>query len=169
MSGAPARVVVGRLGRPHGVGGMMYARSTGPTLATLGVGDSVWVRADGTDAEHRLAEVAGTPDRLRLRLEGVATRDAAAALTGAELLVPESRLAPIDRPDTFYVSDLIGCAVLAGASRLGEVRQVHAAPANDVLEVAGDGEPVLIPFTADAVVELDVPGRRIVIRADLLG
>jgi hypothetical protein len=28
---------------------------------------------------------------------------------------------------------------------------------------------VLIPFTADAVVELDVPGRRVVVRPDLFG
>ena len=65
----------------------------------------------------------------------------------------------------------MGCQVLLGDRPLGEVREVFSGPANDVLEVAppGGGSPVLIPFTADAVLDLDVPGRRIVVRPDLLG
>ena len=68
--------------------------------------------------------------------------------------------------------------MLLGDRPLGEVREVFSGPANDVLEVApapvaddpgATAPPVLIPFTADAVVDLDVPGRRIVIRPDLLG
>ena len=44
-----------------------------------------------------------------------------------------------------------------------------AAPANDVLEVATPAEVLLVPFTADAVTGLDLPGRRIHLRADLFG
>ena len=45
---------------------------------------------------------------------------------------------------------------------------MHAAPANDVLEVSGADGDLLVPFTADAIVELDLASRRIVVRADLL-
>ena len=45
---------------------------------------------------------------------------------------------------------------------------MHAAPANDVLEVSGSDGDLLVPFTADAIVELDLASRRIVVRADLL-
>ena len=59
--------------------------------------------------------------------------------------------------------------MLLGERPLGTVREVLAAPANDILEVATEGEVLLVPFTADAVTGLDVPGRRIVLRADLFG
>ena len=46
---------------------------------------------------------------------------------------------------------------------------VHDTPANDVLEVSGDAGVLLVPFTADAVADLDLPSRRIVVREDLFG
>ena len=64
--------------------------------------------------------------------------------------------------------DLVGCEVLLGERPAGTVAEVHAAPANDVLEVSGADGDLLVPFTADAVVELDLAARRIVVRPDLL-
>lgn len=169
MGGPSDHVVIGRLGRPHGVAGVIHVRATGSTLATLTVGETVWLRgADATAKPHVLAELAGTPDRLRAAFTGVDSRDAAAALTGAEVLVPAERLARLDEPDTFYVTDLVGCTVVLGGRELGPVREVHAAPANDVLEVDTPEGAVLIPFTADAVVDISLEARRIELRADLL-
>lgn len=169
--------MIGRIGRPHGVRGSVRARPSGRTLADLRPGESLQVRpAGGPPRTLVLAARAGTPDGPILTFDGVASREDAAALTGAEIAVPAERIPPIEDPDTFLVTDLVGCHVLVGERPLGEVRQVLAAPANDVLEVVpsggpGDagGAPVLIPFTADALLELDVPGRRIVVRPDLLG
>jgi ribosomal 30S subunit maturation factor RimM len=60
--------------------------------------------------------------------------------------------------------------VYAGERRLGEVADVLEYPANDVLEVrSGDREdPLLLPFAADAVLDVDVAGRRIRVREDIL-
>jgi 16S rRNA processing protein RimM len=174
-------VVIGRIGRPHGIRGAVHARPSGPTLAGMAVGESVEVRpAGGLPRTLVLAGRAGTPQAPILAFDGVASREDAAALTGAELAVPLGRVPVVDDPDTFLVRDLLGCHVLLGDRLLGEVREVFSGPANDVLEVApapvaddpgatAATPPVLIPFTADAVVDLDVPGRRIVIRPDLLG
>jgi 16S rRNA processing protein RimM len=165
-------VVIGRIGRPHGIRGAVRARPSGRTLAEIAPGESLEVRpAAGPPRTLVLAARAGTADGPILTFDGVTSREGAAALTGAELAVPAERVPPIDDPDTFLVRDLVGCAVLLGDRPLGDVREVIAGPANDVLEVApsGGGSPVLIPFTADAVLDLDVPGRRIVVRPDLLG
>lgn len=166
--------MVGRIGRPHGVRGAVRARPSGRTLAEIAVGESLEVRpAGGPPRTLVLVARAGTAEGPILTFGGVASREEAAALTGAELAVPPERVPPIDDPDTFLVRDLVGCRVLIGDRPLGEVREVIAGPANDVLEVAApagaEGDrPVLIPFTADAVVDLDVSGRRIVVRPDLL-
>ena len=46
---------------------------------------------------------------------------------------------------------------------------VHGAPANDVLEVSGGDGVLLVPFTGDAVTEVDPAARLIVVRDDLFG
>lgn len=167
---APATVVIGRIGRPHGVRGAVHARAAGPTLGTLGPGEEVEVRPrEGAVRRLVLVSRSGMADRPILAFRGVESREQAAALAGAELVVEEARVGRPDDPDTFLVSDLVGCDVLLGERPLGTVRDVHAAPANDVLEVAAAGEVVLVPFTADAVTELDLPGRRIALRPDLFG
>lgn len=108
-------------------------------------------------------------DSLLFRFAGIETREAAAELTGATIRVPSERLVALSDPDEFYVTDLIGCVVTAGSLEIGSVVEVHEGSANDSLVVrASDGEETLIPFTQDALQELDVPGRRIRIRDDLL-
>ncbi len=162
--------MIGRIGRPHGVGGAVHSKGSGPTLPTLAVGEVVEVRPREGDA-RRLTVTArsGMVDRPILAFEGVSSRDEASALAGAEILVPADRVAGLDDPDTFFVRDLVGCEVLMGGRPLGPVTQVISAPANDVLEVSGADGTVLVPFTADAVIDLDVPGRRIALRPDLFG
>lgn len=162
-------VVVGRLGRPHGVQGGIHAHPTGPTLGSIPVGARVVARRRGVARELVVQERIGTADKPVLHFAGVTDRDAAKEIAGLDLLVPASLLPPPpEDPDTFYVRDLIGCEVFAGDAPLGRVRDVHPGPANDSLDVEGEGGRVLLPFTGDALVELDVAGRRIVVRPDLL-
>lgn len=146
--------------------------ATGATLTTLRAGDLVML-AGIPGAPDRTVAITGirTVDRgVLLRLDGVVTREDAQALTGATIGVSAERLTPLAAPDEFYVRDLIGCAVLSGTAPLGEVVEVYSGSANDALVVAREGgEQVLVPFTKDAVTELDLTGRRVVIRADLFG
>jgi 16S rRNA processing protein RimM len=167
---ADGSVVIGVIGRPHGVRGAVRATATGATLGALAAGDEVEARAgDGTARRLVLAARAGTPERPILTFEGVAGRDLATELTGAELRVPVHRVASLPDADTFFVRDLVGCEVLLGARTAGRVTAVHGGRANDVLEVAGDEGVVLVPFTGDAVSDVDPEARRIVVRADLFG
>ena len=164
-------VVIGRLGRPHGVQGEIRAHPTGPTLGGVRPGDRVvLVRSDGsTQRDIGVEEIRATSGALLVRFAGISTREAAAALTGATVRLPPERLATLSEPDEFFVSDLIGCVVTAESVEIGAVVDVHEGSVNDSLMVRGpDGVETLIPFTRDAVEELDMPGRRIRIRGDLL-
>ncbi|MFN8109841.1 MAG: ribosome maturation factor RimM [Thermoleophilia bacterium] len=167
MSRPARQVVVGRILRAHGVHGALRVRASGEVLGHLRAGDPVAVRLDDHRREMRVA----TPLHGELlHLEGVDDRDAAEALRGGLLEVDEERLPPA-AADEFYVRDLIGCRVWLGPREAGVVEQVLTRPANDVLEVRGDGggETVLLPFTLDAVVAVDLTQRVIRLRGDLLG
>jgi 16S rRNA processing protein RimM len=167
---AEPAVVIGQIGRPHGVRGSVHAKPTGPTLATLAVGESVEVRTGDAGPRRLVLQArAGTDERPILTFAGIATREQASALAGATIAVARERIPPLADADTFFVSDLVGCDVLLGDRPAGTVTRVHAAPANDVFEVSGEGGELLVPFTADAVLEVDPAARRIVLRPDLFG
>ena len=158
----PPRIVVGRVGRPHGLDGAAYLDGHGGAVPLrrgleVTVGDRAAVITDrrGTDA------------RPILRFDIATDRDAVAALRGCAVEVEAATL-PQPQADEYLHVDLVGCRLCAGERELGTVAAVLAYPANDVLEVHGDGEPILIPFAADVVRSVDVPGRRITIRDDFL-
>lgn len=168
MPDAGERVAIARLGRPHGVRGAITAHADGPTLGTLEPGDAVTVRVGDAHRELVLTARRGEAPKAIVSFAGIDTREDAAALTGGSVLVQSSRLPAPDDPDTFYVRDLIGFEVRAGDRLVGTVRAVQPGPANDALSVATPDGEILLPFTVDAVTEVDAPGRRIVLREGLL-
>ena len=106
-----------------------------------------------------------------VRLEGIADRDAAAPLIGAEVAVPREAL-PETEPDRYYWSDLVGLEVRHRDGRvLGVLDHLLATGAHDVMVVrpANEGgagsKEVLIPFVPDEFV-LDVDFAAGVIHVD---
>jgi 16S rRNA processing protein RimM len=93
----------------------------------------------------------------------IASREQAELWRGAELFVARDRL-PQTGEDEFYHEDLIGLDVVdrTGAPR-GRVSAVLNHGAGDVLEIEADGDSFLLPFTREAVPEVDLAGRRLVI------
>lgn len=95
------------------------------------------------------------------RLEGVEDRDQARALIGTEIAVRREELPPAE-PGTYYWADLEGLTVVnLDGVVLGTVSHLFETGANDVL-VAVDGERErLIPYTREAVKQVDLQARTI--------
>jgi 16S rRNA processing protein RimM len=155
----PERIAVGRVGRPHGLDGSVLLTGHGGAVA-LDAGTEVSVGGRPAVVVGRK----GTAERPILRFDLAVTREAAEELRGLEVTVAAGELPATDEDEFFHV-DLIGCAVRAGDRELGVVRDVHAYPANDALELDSG---LLIPFVEDVVVAVDPPGRRIEVRGDFL-
>jgi 16S rRNA processing protein RimM len=124
-------------------------------------------------SDGRTVYVAGQPLRIkdgqrsgrfvRLTLDGVESREAAAALRNSALQVPESDLDPLPEGQ-FYRFQLLGLRVIgAGGEELGRVTDVFSAPENDVYVVQGDRGEVLIPAIDDVVQEIDLKAGEITI------
>jgi 16S rRNA processing protein RimM len=160
----PERIVVGRIGRPHGLDGSVHLDGHGGVVP-LHPGMEVTV---GGRAAVIVARK-GTAERPIVLLDLAADRDGAETLRGAEVTVPANAL-PATEGDEYFHVDLMGCAVRAGSRELGTVHRVLAYPANDVLDVRADNasEPVLIPFVDDVVLRVDVSERVVAIREDFL-
>ena len=98
------------------------------------------------------------------RFEGIASRDAAAALTGLRLTIDRAAL-PAAAADEFYHADLIGlAAVSTDGVTLGRVAAMGNYGAGDILEIVADGgESLLVAFTEVFVPVIDIPGGRLTV------
>ena len=114
---------------------------------------------------RRVESVGGTDANLLVTFEGITNRNLAEELRNVQVEVPRSEL-PAPEEDEFFHGDLVGCRVVDQAgTEVGTVSQVHSYPANDVLTVG----KVLIPFTTDAVTDVDMEQRVLTVDSEFLG
>lgn len=169
-AGDPEFVVVGRVGRPHGVRGQVFVRSLtdrpegtfspGTTLLPADAGGS---RPD--PGGPALAVAASRPyrDGFLLRFEGIGDRDQADGLRGRYLLRPFSETEPLAEGEVFH-HQLVGLAVVTPDGRsVGRVREVYDLRPTVLLEVAGGEGKHLIPFTGEFLVALSLEEGTLVI------
>jgi 16S rRNA processing protein RimM len=158
-------VLVGVFGAPQGVRGEIRVKSfTGDPKAIGAYGPLVDASRARGFAFERLRAL--KDDMLVVKVKGVETREAAAALTGVEIFARRDRL-PSPSEDEYYHADLVGLdAVSATGERLGRVARVSNYGAGDIREIApeGGGETLLMPFTRAVAPTIDFESGRIVIQ-----
>ncbi len=151
-------VELGRIGSPYGVMGWMHVQCF--TELPEGLLDyPVWaLRLTGEPVTRKLLEGRAQGRGLVVKLEGVADRDAAAALRGASIVVRRQDL-PKPGKREYYRVDLIGLPVrnLEGVN-LGEVAYFVDGPMHALMVVRGDREHC-IPATPQVLRQVELgPG-----------
>jgi 16S rRNA processing protein RimM len=160
------RVVLGKVGALYGVRGWVKLWSfTEPPDNLLDYAELEMGRG-GSWEPVRLVEGRRHGDALVARFEGCSSRDEAALLVGAELAVARDQLPRPGRGE-YYWTDLVGLRVVTtGGVELGQIEQMMATGANDVMVVQGDRER-LVPFVPGRYVsEVDLAGGRIIVDWD---
>lgn len=173
-----SRILLGVIGRAHGVSGRVRVTSHtadpanltayGPLSDANGRQFLLHWRSDGV---AEIAEIVdGTPVK-------IGSRSAAERLTNVQLFIDRSRLPPPDE-DEFYLADLIGLtAVDERGQPIGTVTVVHDYGAGTSLEIAkgevAKGEiakendrrasALIVPFTQACVPVIDLVGRRVTV------
>jgi 16S rRNA processing protein RimM len=147
-------LLVGRVARAHGNRGQVIINlETDFPEERFKVGEVLMVGSEGEAREIR--DVRFHQGRPVIALEGVDTMSEAEALSGAELRVPASTVAPL-RAGVFYRHDLVGCEVRDAAGGLvGRVTSVEGSLERSRLVVTGERGEVLIPLVADICTSVD--------------
>jgi 16S rRNA processing protein RimM len=163
----PETLPVGVLGRPHGVHGELILRPHDAGGRGLDGIRRLLLVIGGRTVPYDVAGLRPVSGGYLVRFAGIADREAAAALTLAEVRVPRTALPPL-APGEFYVEDVVGCAVEDEAGRsLGVVKGTFWNGAHDVATViADDGQERLIALVPEFVVAVDAPGRNLRVRWD---
>jgi 16S rRNA processing protein RimM len=162
----PDTLALGVMGRPHGVRGEIAFRPHDPgSVALAGLRRLLLVHPDGRRQRYDVEAMRPVAGGYLVRFVGIADRDAAAALTLAEVRIERTALAPLG-PGEYYVEDVAGCAVEDEAGQsLGVVRGVFWNGAHDVCTVEdAAGRERLIPLVPDFVLHVDTPGRKMRVR-----
>jgi 16S rRNA processing protein RimM len=183
------QVVVGRIGRPHGIrGDLVVGVRTDEPEARFAIG----ARLDTDPAGVGPLTVAATrwqSGELIVRFKGIADRTAAGELTGTWLYVDSGTLNPLEDPDEFRDADLIDLTVRTvdgevvgvvtdvlhhgqdllvirpGADRPGAAGGAGGVGAAGRGSRAGDGigAEILVPFVKAIVTEVDLAGATLTI------
>jgi 16S rRNA processing protein RimM len=172
------RVIVGRVGRPHGIRGevVIGVRTDEPDLR-FATGATLDVRSSDDDASaldrepadgERLTVAAARwhSGQLLVAFAGITDRTAAGELTGSWLSVDSSQLPEIGDPDEFRDHELIGLSVRTCAGDpVGVVTDVlhHGQDLLVVRRADGQGGDHLVPFVKAIVPEVDVRAGFVVI------
>jgi 16S rRNA processing protein RimM len=153
-------VVIGRIGKPRGVRGDVFiAPWTDDPEERYAVG-SVLRTSPPERGPLTVAAMTMASGKLVVHFDGHDSREAAEQLRGIELVMDPADRPPLEDPDDFYDTDLVGLAArtVTGAE-LGPVREVLHAGASDYLVLEVDGVERLVPFVSAIVPTVDVAGR----------
>lgn len=160
------RVVVGRIGRAHGIRGDVSVEVRTDEPERRFAKDAI---LHGGNRSLTVASARWHSGRLLVAFAEIADRTAAESLGGTLL---EADIDPAEMPSDegeYYDRQLIGLEVRsAGGAVVGQVASVVHHGEQDTLVVSGDGREVLVPFVAAIVPTVDVDAGFLVV-ADLPG
>ena len=161
---------MGRVYRAHGLAGevKVIPETDDPTrfeaLSSLHIGETP-ASARRENVQSVRYQHARKGLLVILKLETIASREAAEALRGAALYAPAGAL-PDLRGDEPSSDDLIGLvAVEEHGEQIGVVEDVLAFPGHDMLVIAREEQPsAMVPAVPEFVVDVDPEAERITLR-----
>ena len=163
-------VVVGRIGKPHGIRGEVTVdvrtdepeRRFAPGATLRAVPPAA---ADRRPSSLTVARARWHQSTLLVTFEEIADRNAAEAARGTVLHSTIAADETPEDPEEFYEHQLVGLAAHdLGGTVIGEVTGLVHGAAHDLLAVrTPDGRSALVPFVTALVPEVDLEGGRVVI------
>lgn len=159
------RVVIGRIGKAHGIRGEVTVeiRTDEPEIRFV---EGARLFCDETTRVLVIETVRPHGGGLLIGFEGIADRTVAEALRGILLEAERDRNDQPADSDEFYDVDLVGLEVRDEAGvTLGVVDEVVHLPSQDLLSIRGvDDRMWLLPFVAELVPSVDI-GAGVIIAA----
>jgi 16S rRNA processing protein RimM len=161
-------IALAKVLKPHGVNGAVVVALLTSRAERIEEVGTVHVGHSGDEAAgttRRVVRVGSAGRRVVVELEGVGNAEAADALRGMLLLIPDGAEAPLP-PGEYYDFQIVGCSVWdESGSCLGTVTEVLEMPAQDVYVVALGDRTWWLPAAKALIERIDISSKRITVRA----
>jgi 16S rRNA processing protein RimM len=157
-------ILVGRIARTHGIrGDVIVNPETDFPHERFVAGRVLQLEMPGRSEPVTIESVRFHQGRPIIAFAGVDTMDAAEALLGAELKLPEAELPPLPA-GTYYRHDLVGCEVRdAQGQAIGRVTSVDGPLEQSRLVIAGPRGEVMVPMVGGICISVDPAAKLIVV------
>ena len=165
--GLTERLAAGLIRGAHGLQGFLKVRSLSGEDGHFYRLARCYLRRGQEFLPYQVEAVKGRGRELSVKLAGISTPEAAAALNGLEIWGDRADASPLGEGE-YYLADLCRCRLFRGDEELGRVVSVCETGAADLLEVEDkDGRRFLVPFSGGFLGEVDVACGRIALREDV--
>lgn len=170
MSQTSDKVIIGKIGAPHGVKGWVKINTYTDTPEGI-FAYRPWLLGDGK--EYQVDQWRPHGKVLVAKIEGIETRDDAERIKNLDITILANQLPELD-DNEFYWRELTGMQVVTTQGYdLGVVKDVFNTGANDIIQVKANAKDAfglkerLVPFVMDEVVQtVDKEGRVITVDWD---
>lgn len=159
----PEFLVVGKLGKPHGVRGEIVMDVYTDFPERLQQGVTVFIGAEFLPLQ--VSKCRPHPRGLLMNFEGYPTREEVAELRNQLIYVRTADRPPLDAGE-YYHHELLGLQIIDEKDRiLGTVERILETGANDVYVVKDEnGAELLIPAIQSVILRIDLKSNQILIR-----
>ena len=154
---------IGVVTKPHGIKGgvRVYPTTDEPERFRLLADETVTVG----ECQRRIDGARLSKGMVIVKFHGVNDRNAAQALTGKSIYIPQEKALPLAE-DEYFERDIIGLAVETEEGLfLGCIQEILKTRANDVYTVRPDeGRAFMIPAVKNVVVRVSISERKMTVR-----
>ena len=153
-SSGPVFLLIGKLGKTHGVHGEMDLQIFTDFPERLKHGKKVYLGEEKSTIV--LDRVRPANKVLLVSFENYRSPEGARVLTNQEVFVKSTEIPQLPE-GSYYHHELIGLRVFEGKVEIGEITEILETGANDVLMVKQtDGSELLLPDIPDVVLEVNL-------------
>ena len=150
-------LLIGKIVGVHGIRGTVKILSYAESWTIFKPGGTILSKhPSGQETPYIIREARPHKQVVLIDLEGIADRNTAESLNGADVYIEKKMLPPLE-DGTYYWADLIGLSVITSAGQsLGRVHKILPTGSNDVLVVKKDKDEILIPMIEAVIIEIDL-------------
>ena len=157
---------IGQIVRAHGVRGAVKLIPTTDVIERFRGLSEAYLEERSGYRPVALSDVRLLSNAVVLHISGVETCEQAELLKGRYLCVDRAHAIKLP-PDTYFVTDLIGCETSdSDGNTFGKVTDVYETGANDVYEI--EKGKLMVPALKRVLLLVDTENKRIVFHADVL-
>ena len=155
---------IGKIVNTHGIKGEVKVLPLTDSVERFRKLKSVFVEKGGTLEKYEIQSVKFLKSTVVIKFSGVDDMDAAEKLRGLYLKVDRKNAVKLPK-GSYFICDLLGLMVYdENGLRVGVLKDVMKAPANDIYIVeSDDGQELLLPALKSVVKEINIEEKKIVV------
>jgi len=113
------------------------------------------------DKTYRVSNTVIAGNMVLVSLDSVIDRNTAETFRGKFLRVTRENAIPLQE-GRYFITDIIGCALMVEEQKIGEIIDVFSARTDIFTVKCLDGKIMRFPFLKDAIINIDVQSKKIV-------